>query len=70
MSYISFFVNQHIEELKIADKWETDSKSILKIVEELDKLKAGYYIIFETCKDCNHEVGLNPMRIYNNKHRS
>ena len=58
MSYISFFVNQHIETIKKANECKTDSESIDKVAEVLDKLQAGYYIIFEMCDDSNNEVSL------------
>ena len=56
MSYISFFVNQHIETIKKANECKTDLESIEKVAEVLDKLQAGYYIIFEMCEDTKHEV--------------
>ena len=60
MSYISFFVNQHIEALKITNECEEDSESIENVAEVLNKSQPGYYIIFEMCDDYNHEVSLYP----------
>ena len=56
MSYISFFVNQHIQTIKKANECETDSESVEKVANLLDKSQPGYYIIFEMCDDSNHEV--------------
>ena len=70
MSYISFFVNQHIEALKIANECETDSESIEKVAEVLEKSQPGYYIIFEMCDDSKHEVSLYSKQHHKQIHRS
>ena len=64
MSYISFFVNQHIEALKIVNECKDNSKSIKKVAEVLNKSQPGYYIIFEMCDDNNRGVSLYPKQHY------
>ena len=59
MSYISFFVNQHIEALRVATECNDDDESMEIIAEVLQKSQPGYYIIFEMCDDTSHEVKLN-----------
>ena len=58
MSYISFFVNQHVGALKVATECENDKESMEKIAEVLEISQPGYYIIFEMCDDTTHEVSI------------